>query len=443
MKRFFWLLRLASLNLLRNSKRNLITGIALASSFSGILLFTGYVVWVEKYLRANTVFVNQSGHLLISRPNGLEDQLTKPRTALLKKDEQEKIEAMLKGDADVLAVGKGLQSMMMIIKDCRSRGVIAIGRDEGIDRLSLGQPDVLKWDYELLKPEQIPVLAKFRQVSPKEAAVFPSPILQKFIDRKTSSKQAGCEESANGSLQLLGRTTTGEVAATDGRALGTQSTGLAILDERVIYMPVKDLQTFIETDSVGYYTVYVKSLLALPSVWKRLHEDVKASGLDLQIQPFFSENVGLYYIGSVGFLGTIAAFFVLLVSSVVGLSLFSLFSMSVTERSMEIGLLAALGFPAKIVIWLFEIEAVLLCLLSLGTGLLVAIGLGDLIFKQNIRFSPPGIAGDTHFTIAWEPWVMVVIGLTFLLVSYVSIRIVTVLKLKRSALSLLQDAGTL
>lgn len=444
MRRIVWLARLAALNLKRNIRRNLITGVALASSFAGILLFTGFTVWVEKYLRANTVYLNQTGHLTISRPGAMEMQLTKPKAMLMQVEEMDGLRKILATEDKIAMVGQGLQSLALLVKDCRTRGVIVLGRDSAVDRSNSSNPEVLRWSRELLNRDLPHKLASFRSQGSTELAVFPSSVLQKFIaSPPPTNPRVGCEPSSEGTLQLVGRDIDGRVVAADGLIVDEQSTGLSIMDERTIYLPLDDLQKLLATEQVGSFSLYLKDVTDLPLVWNRLQKKIDDAKLNLEVIPFFHEDVGLFYIGSVFFVGAIACFFTALTITVVGLTLFSLFSMSVNERSAEIGLLLSVGFPPKLIERLFVWESLLLSLLSLAFGFVLALGAGKLVYASNLRFAPPGIAGDTRLTIAWEPWVIFVAAALFLLASYVCVRLVTHLRLKKSLIHLLQNASTL
>lgn len=444
MKRCLWIARLAALNLRRNVRRNLITGLALAGSFAGILLFTGFTVWVEKYLRVNTVYLNQAGHLTISRPGAMEMQLTKPKAMLMDSQQISALERILVTEDRLAMVGRGLQSLALLVKDCRSRGVIILGRDPTIDQANAGHPEVLRWSRELLNRELPEKLLAFEAIRAEEMAVFPTKPIKAFISSPARGEsRVGCEATPPNSLQLVGRDIDGRVVAADGIIVSEQSTGLSIMDERTIYLPLPDLQKLLATDRVASFSIYLKDITELPWVWRSLEQKISDAKLDLEVLPFFHEAVGLFYVGSVLFVVAIAGFFTVLTVTVVGLTLFSLFSMSANERSVEIGLLLSVGFPSKIIERLFIWESLLLALLSLGAGFLTAYGVGALVYSSNLRFAPPGIAGDTRLTIAWEPFVVLSAAGLFLLATFLCVRLVTHLKLRKSLIHLLQNSSTL
>jgi len=114
----FWLWSLALRNLHRNRKRNFFIACTMASSFAGLLLFTGYIVRAEKNLRTVTVYLNQVGHIAISRRGAALRQLTSPREVLMSIEEQKAAERLVAQDPRINAVGRTLQSFMILSIGC-------------------------------------------------------------------------------------------------------------------------------------------------------------------------------------------------------------------------------------------------------------------------------------------------------------------------------------
>lgn len=436
-----WAWRLAWRNIFRNWQRNAILAVTLASSYGGILLFSGYVVWVEKYLRANTVLLNQTGHLTISRTADLDQQLTHPATSLLNKKDIEGVITLIKGEPSVSHIGYGLRGLVRVVRGCSDRGVVAIGRDPATEAIVQKHGEARRWLGELLKPEMLQVLQQGQTKSPLAMTVIPTPPLKSRLTVNRSDCSVVVPE--DGPYQLLARTVDGYNSIAEAFPAGEQSSGLAMLDDRIIFLPLKDLQRLLETESVGSIAVFVDSLLSVPGVYSRLREKLANQTSPLVIQPFWSESVGLYYIGSVGFLVAVSVFFVGLVAVVVALSLICLMTMTLGERSLELGVLLAQGFPQRIVVRLITLEAIMLTLGSLVVGGLLSYGVSLFINAANIRFTPPGIAGSTAFTIAWEIWVVVAIGALFLLSAGLAIHSLARRRLNHPVLHLLQGATTL
>jgi len=98
----------------------------------------------------------------------------------------------------------------------------------------------------------------------------------------------------------------------------------------------------------------------------------------------------------VGFIG-------LLVAAVVVLSILNAMTLSILERTRELGMLRALGFNCRQVLGLCLREAAVLAILAVSVGLLLALGVATLVNGANLRFSPPGVPGTIQFVLTPTP----------------------------------------
>jgi putative ABC transport system permease protein len=95
-------------------------------------------------------------------------------------------------------------------------------------------------------------------------------------------------------------------------------------------------------------------------------------------------------------------------------------TMSVIERSQEMGTLRALGFRQKDITRMFAMEGLLLALLCLPAGLLIAYLTRSLVNANDILFEVPGVSTRLKMTLMIDPFHCLVAGSLLLFVSTLS-----------------------
>ena len=442
MTKNFWLWHLALLNLKRNFGRNVFVGAAVAMSFTGIQIFIGYCVWVEKYARANVVYVNQIGHIGILRQAGLDKKWTAPEESLITKVQMEAIRKALANEPTVAAVGESLQSMVVLAQGCRNHVVNAIGRDEAIDERILLEPDVLQWAPGGVQPRAMERIREFRK-KPSRALPFRVPL--PVLERLKAEDGSGCsnKEDINSGIQVLARTVAGYPNAADIVNMGEQSSGgIQEIDARSVFFSTQDLQKLLETDLVAVVSVYLKDITQLPIAYWRLSKALAHQG-DLRVRPFFIKDLSYNYLSANTFTFNTGLFFLSLVVAVVGMILGSLFSMSLSERSTELGILGSIGFPSALLSTLMQREALILTVLSLVAGGCLSKLIGAFIYLRNIPFNLPGLNQPLRLSIVFEPFIAFWIAFCFLAVAYLAFRFLLKRRLEKTPLELLQSPSTL
>jgi putative ABC transport system permease protein len=208
---------------------------------------------------------------------------------------------------------------------------------------------------------------------------------------------AQTEIASDSNVQLAGRDFSGGFSAADAEIVDHYSSGLALADDTGLIAPLSLLQSLYNTQSVTYMALYLRPGVSVHPYLKQITERLRAAGLDLSLYPYDTEEMSLFYVGVMNFLFAMAAFFVLLVFGVVALSIINAQTMSVIERSREIGTLRSIGYSRQFVAGSMALETLLLAVLSLIAGLATAISIIAAVNRLNFRFTPPGIAGDMQF----------------------------------------------
>ena len=117
-----------------------------------------------------------------------------------------------------------------------------------------------------------------------------------------------------------------------------------------------------------------------------------------------------------------SGFFLVLVFGIVLVSVVNAVSMSIFERSAEIGMMRSVGFLPQQIANIFVREACILTLFSIAAGFVISTITSYIVNSLNIRFNPPGIAGNMQFvltpTLSLFVFVSLSIGLIAALAAY-------------------------
>jgi hypothetical protein len=144
--------RIAARNVLRNRRRSVATGLAIALGHAVLVVLGGYAARVEGLLRTATVYLQRVGHLAVYRPGGLERAAAKPAVYSFTPDEQRGIAAVLAADTRVELFGRYLVGGGLVGNGCDSRPFRAVGVEREVERRLLAHPEVRRWTPDLGRP---------------------------------------------------------------------------------------------------------------------------------------------------------------------------------------------------------------------------------------------------------------------------------------------------
>ncbi len=417
--------RQASRNLLRNKRRSLVTGLAIMAGFCGLTLFGGYVARVERYCMVNTVYMNHMGHIQIHKTEGIDRYFSKPARYLIPPEDIQALVDILSTRNDVEFFSPYLMGNGLIQFESDSFAFQGKGVTKEADRFARDHKLVQLWNPELIKNldgahlsdsyEQNPVMVTYK--------------LSNFLKNKRN-------------VNLQGLTIDNAFNALDATVTTRFSTGFELTEDTTIITLLPVFQELMATDGVTYMGIYLKNDFKARSVTAELNQVFQDNKLELQAIPFFDERIGLFYTGSMNFLYAITLFFFLLVSIVVILSVANAISMNIVERIKELGTMRAIGFTPEKLSRLVAIESFVLALLSTIGGFFVSQIVAFGVNAANIRFSPPGIAGEMQFVLTPWPLLCVLFAIPLILFATVTAYLVTRKKLKGEVANLLNETTT-
>jgi putative ABC transport system permease protein len=403
----FW--KLAFYNLRRNRRRNLATMISISFGLIGLMMFGGYVNRTDNFLRVYTIFALNTGHVAIYPKDGLDKFRYKPQNYSFDVDSQAKIEAILNRHKEKIDFySKILSGTGLVGNGCQSFPFYVSSIEPLIDLKLRTHEQMLKWAPELSKFIKGRALGEYKEeTSPLSISKGLARLLHKplvFDDVPVGGNQiraidcSGPEAKqlieSDSNIQLLTGTWQGTTSALDGEIVSQFSTGFSETDQGALIAPLRYLQNLFDTDRIGHYSVWLRNPNKIDSVMETLKSELVANDILADTYPWYHEDLSPTYNGALRFLRVMIAFIGIVLSAIITLSILNSSTMTVTERSAEIGMMRALGFTRNRIRLVFIQEAGLVGCLGLFGGLLLGNLIIALINAQKIPFTPPGASHE-------------------------------------------------
>lgn len=405
-------IRLACRNLARNRRRNFATGIAIALGFAALLALGGYINRVQGFLRLYTLYTNRIAHITIYKKNALDRYAIKPKDYSLTPDEQSQIQAALLTIPGVDLHGGQLTGAGLIGNGCKTLPFLATGFEPDLDRGLRQHPDVMSWEDALGQYERGRGLWEFSEErggvalasglarmlgKTKVSDDLPSDSPIVLVDCMAADAKEQIARDTN--VQLVAGSWSGMMNAIDGEVVAHYNTGVTDTNNQAITLPLKHLQKLYDTPNVTFWSVWLKNDRQVPEVMGELDRKFKAAGLELDLYAWTDERIAPFYSGTLQFLNVMIGFLTFVLASIVVFSVFNAATMTIIERSQEIGMMRSLGYTRRGVRMLFVAEMAVLTLISVIAGGIIAV-IGSWIVNQlAIELHPPGIAGVLHLKI--------------------------------------------
>ncbi|WP_206187726.1 ABC transporter permease [Chania multitudinisentens] len=189
--------------------------------------------------------------------------------------------------------------------------------------------------------------------------------------------------SVGDEITLMSTTVNNTLNAIDFRVVGIFSTGVPELDKRQLYTSLSAAQQLLDSDKVSTLSIFLYEHRETEAKLKQIQIEQTA----LEATPWinlasFYQKVKNLYNNLFSLLGGIIIVMVFLAIS-------NTMSMSVVERTKEIGTLAALGSFRCEIIRNFVLEGLLLGLVGTFIGTLLALSVSGFLLVVNIEMPPP------------------------------------------------------
>ncbi|MCG9553225.1 ABC transporter permease [Vibrio sp. Isolate31] len=360
--------RLAWLNLLRNGRRSLLSVLIIAIAVFALTSAGGYGLYTYESLRESTA--RDTGHLTLSTPGYFEQDEDMPLSNGL-----DNVQALIKsiiGDTDV----RGMQPRVYFsgLVSNGSKSTIFMGTGVNEREFDMKGPFLDVRSGQTLSDVK----------SPRYDNQEPQVMLGTDLARNL-------KVAVGDWVTLLATTSDGALNAFDFKVQGIYSIGVPELDKRQLYVHITTAQELLASDKVSTLSVFLFETSKTSTVQQRIEvllnrqSDPQAPEIEItpwQDRAFFYTKVKDLYDRIFGIMGAVMAL-------VVFVSLFNTMTMSVTERTREIGTLSALGsYPSEIVAGFLK-EAGLLAVIGSAIGAIVSGLVSVLLLVVDVQMPPP------------------------------------------------------
>jgi putative ABC transport system permease protein len=349
-------LKLAARDLSRNHTRTLISLSAIAFGVIALLLAGGFIEWIFWAIREAATRTTGLGHIQISRPAFRDGGFANPRDFLLSQGEREM--AIVRAAPHVEAVGERL-----IVS-----GLVSSGETTMAFAGEAGDPVAEKRLSDVLLVEGSDLDALDR------SGVLLGKGLAKALGVKPGDKVTFV-------VNLPG----GGINAVEGHLRGIFTTIVKAYDDSAIRMPIALARDLLRVRGAHIWVVGVTDIETTDATIAYLRERLPANQFEIKSWYDLSD----FYRKSVALLSRQLDVVALLIGVMIVLGISNTLTMSVLERTGEIGTILAMGARRTRVLRLFILQGLLLGIIGAVLGLVIGYLLAQTISYIGIPMPPP------------------------------------------------------
>lgn len=356
--------QLAWRNLVRQRRRTLLMGSVVAFGFAAFALAGGFIAQSFEGLKEGTI--RSIGHLQVVDRRAVKQ--SEDATLEFGLKDAARARAIAARDPDVEAVLPRIEFVGLATNGAKSVPYLGLGVDpEPEARATLARELVVAGHYLSSAGGEDVVLGTG---------------LASALGARTGDR-----------ITLMATTPDGSLNAVDAVVAGLVDVRIKELNDRYLATGIGLVSRLVETsDSVSKLVIFLRKGADEKRAAERLERSLSAAGFPIAVRHWedlaaFYGQVKLLYIGIFGFVGAVLVVIVILSAAIV-------MTMSVTERTREIGTLRAIGTRPGRILTMFLAEGAVLAVAGCVAGALVALVIRAILNASGIILPPP--PGATH-----------------------------------------------
>lgn len=367
--------RLAVLNLGRNVQRTAAAVFTVASGVVAFLLAGGYIAWVFVDMREATIH-SQLGHVQIVRPGFFEKGIATPYSFLLPV-----------GDAERLAI-EGVPGVVsttprLIFSGLVSHGDVTVAfSGEGID-----------------PQRERPISNRITLLEGRDLD---------GVDQKAALLGEGLALSLGvkpgDTIVLLATASNGGAAAVEVTVAGTFATITKAYDDYALRLPITIARKLMRVSGATSWVVLLENSQRTDAVVSAIKTRLPAK--DFEVVPWHA--LSDFYNKTVDLFSKQVNVVKVIIGLIIVLTISNTLTMSVLERTTEVGTSLAIGVRSGVVMRLFVVEGVLIGILGgligLVLGYVAAVGISAVGIPMP---AAPGMAHGFVGRIIVTPWLAI------------------------------------
>jgi putative ABC transport system permease protein len=418
----------AARNILRNARRSLMTGSAVAAGALAMLLFGGFVAYI--FVNLETSNVQRVGHLSVFRNGYFLFGSGNPAEYGI--DDYRRVMDLISQDPQIrplLYLATPTQSLMGIAgnfsggneasKTFLGVGIVPSARDRMRTWDEHGTGQVRAPDHRLSDDDETRGLVGVGMArilglcGPLHVAQCPAPPSRASDKTATPAKtrddltdlarldtapRAKTDDAPH--LELLAATVGGAPNVVSLSVAGADPQGVRELDDNYIAMHLGLAQQLVYGRGEHKVTALVLQLHRsedVPLARARLQKIIADNHLDLEVRDF--RDLSPFYVQVVAMFSTIFIFIAMVMGVIVLFAVVNTMTMNVMERTNEIGTIRALGVRRGGVRAQFILEGALIGAIGATIGALLAVGVATLVNHAGLTWVPPGNSSAAPFKV--------------------------------------------
>lgn len=353
-------LKLAFRNIFRNKRRTIITLTAIAFGCASLIINGGIIYFIFRGLREDAIH-GRYGHIQIYKQGYNEKQMTDPLAHTISNREFEEIKSLISGFPHVVDVTPKLEISGLMTFGGKTVSFLGVG-------------------VEPQKDAQFSTMISMVEGSALTEKDPMGVIVGKGLAAKLQLR-------AGDMATLLANTPDGNYNGVDVRIKGIFEGGLKEFDDWVMKMPISKAQELINFNQVQSVVVLLDRTENTAAVKTQLVTAFKEQNLNLELTSW--DDLALFYSQVVNMFGKELDVVKVIICIIVILSIINSMTMSIYERTREVGTLIAIGTLPRNILRLFLLEGFLLGVIGGALGVLSGVILAVIISYIGIPMPPP------------------------------------------------------
>ena len=383
---------LAFRNLGRNYRRTLVTALSIACGFAAISLFAGYTKTVYRGLADQAIHGELLGHLTIVKKGLRRDGRLHPEKYLLNGDEIGRMIEIVHQSSPAAHVAPRLAIS----------GLLSNGR---VSTIFLAE-GIAPADMEKLRGPRV-----------RASGALSEKVSIGVTVARGLAEMLGLKE--NSDTSVLVSTVQGQANALDVSVIDTFSTGNASTEDKFMFMPLQLAQTLYDVQGrADRLTILLPDAAQTEQQRATLRLALAQAGFAVEVETW--QELSAFYRQVKSLFDMIFSFLLSIVVAIIVMSITNAMSMSVIERTREIGTLRAIGVRRLGVVSLFVTEAFLLVSVACVAGLALTTLLSFGINASEIVYRPPNSTDEVPLLIGFDAAKVLVAGLLLSLLGVIA-----------------------
>jgi len=349
-------LKIATRNLRRNTRRSAVAVMTVAGGVIAFVLAGGFIAWIFQDMREATIH-SQLGHLQIVRPGYFDKGIADPYAYLLP------------GQSEAQSLVEKTTGVRSLTPRLAFSGLLSL-EDATIPFVGEG----ISPNGERPISSRITIMTGQDLVDDNEMAVLLGEGLARNIGAKAGDTVVILVTAANGSPN-----------ATEVKVAGTFATIAKDFDDNALRMPIVVARKLMRVNGATSWVALLERTELTAKTVETIRPQLASS--EFEITPWSA--LADFYNKTVVLFSKQVAVVKFIIGLIIILTISNTQTMSVLERTTEIGTSLAIGLRGSEIMRLFLLEGLLIGFAGGSVGILLAFGLAEVISAIGIPMPPP------------------------------------------------------